>query len=786
MPLPFKFKVIIAGGGIAGLSLGVMLERAGIDFLILEAREDVQPLGAVISIQPSVMKVMEQLGLMDDLVRQSNVMTGVNLLDHKLSRMCHLDVGFAGERYGYDTLTIVRPKLYDILLSRIPAYKILFSKRVISTVQNKDGVKIRCKDGSQYSGDILVAADGGDSPIREAIYDEIRRRSPDGKMPHPSDSEKPKVEQRCIAGVTQPMSLQKYPVLGSKNCEMMLVMPKEYNCMVWFVPMAENRFGWAVTTPVPRLKKSKSSSSVASKKLSKMKSSDRVSLESSSTTTSHTEQGYHYPRHDSKVTTSTSDDMGAFSGISSSSYSPPSSPVTPGSRGVAYFENGISGLSDDDDDDLDYLNERINSISLTAEGRPRYDSRTNSNGGNSTVNGNIKDDQTLRKRLSSGLVTMSNGSTVSQKSAGGSGEYVDNEAKAKAFRQYPNILDANDGSLDHLTIKNSDRIWNQVDPRYSIKDTFRNQLTPYGGTLGDMIDATSKKMMSMVVTEEKFYHCWHFGRTILMGDACHTLLISSGHGPTQAILDAISLASLLVDLPSNSVTDVDALFRLHYQRRGPDAKFAVLRSKDQDQLFFNRRLTGKIMRKMASNWVAERLKVKLGDQMYDARPMLHFLQSVPDRGTHPNKDKTLPLTKDRRFEIARRKSISSGYIKTTKHSEKESDDDRVDHLIFDTTAFSASTPSILLPAYSSSLANSYSHHHNIYSNNAKAIPPVPPIPQSLRPMSSLMNIEGFLIPNQYQQQQQTYQSKRREGHLDQPYLESKATTAKTGHWHMYD
>ena len=98
MPLPFKFKVIIAGGGIAGLSLGVMLERAGIDFLILEAREDVQPLGGVISVQPSVMKVMEQLGLLDDLIRQSHVETGVNLLDHKLNKICHMDFKYAGER----------------------------------------------------------------------------------------------------------------------------------------------------------------------------------------------------------------------------------------------------------------------------------------------------------------------------------------------------------------------------------------------------------------------------------------------------------------------------------------------------------------------------------------------------------------------------------------------------------------------------------------------------------------------------------------------------------------
>ena len=178
--------------------------------------------------------------------------------------------------------------------------------------------------------------------------------------------------------------------------------------------------------------------------------------------------------------------------------------------------SGMNG-SRDDDDDLGYLNERIQSISMTTDGRPRYDSRGSGNNGNGITN----EEHTLRKRLSSGLLAKSSSSTGSQKSESSSTEYS-KESKA-SFQPYPDILNANDGSKDHLTIKNSDRIWNQVNPKYSVKEIFRNQATPYGGTLGDMIDVTSKKMISMVVTEEKFYHCWHFGRTVLLGDGMFSI-----------------------------------------------------------------------------------------------------------------------------------------------------------------------------------------------------------------------------------------------------------------------
>jgi len=95
---PPQFKVIIAGGGVAGLSLGVMLERAGIDYVILEAMDQIRPLGGIVYLGPPLMRVMEQLGLLEDLVRNSNYLTGVTMLDHELRRICRFNTDHAKER----------------------------------------------------------------------------------------------------------------------------------------------------------------------------------------------------------------------------------------------------------------------------------------------------------------------------------------------------------------------------------------------------------------------------------------------------------------------------------------------------------------------------------------------------------------------------------------------------------------------------------------------------------------------------------------------------------------
>lgn len=61
---PLKpFRVIIAGGSVAGLTLANALERAGIDYLLLEKRDVAPNLGQSILVLPCTSLVFEQLGI---------------------------------------------------------------------------------------------------------------------------------------------------------------------------------------------------------------------------------------------------------------------------------------------------------------------------------------------------------------------------------------------------------------------------------------------------------------------------------------------------------------------------------------------------------------------------------------------------------------------------------------------------------------------------------------------------------------------------------------------------
>jgi 2-polyprenyl-6-methoxyphenol hydroxylase-like FAD-dependent oxidoreductase len=61
------FSVIIAGGGVGGLTLASALQRADINYILLEARKEVAPPeGASIAVSANGGRILDQLGVLDD------------------------------------------------------------------------------------------------------------------------------------------------------------------------------------------------------------------------------------------------------------------------------------------------------------------------------------------------------------------------------------------------------------------------------------------------------------------------------------------------------------------------------------------------------------------------------------------------------------------------------------------------------------------------------------------------------------------------------------------------
>lgn len=68
------FKVIIVGGGVAGLTLANMFEKFAIDFVVLEGHKDIAPpVGASIGLFPNGLLILDQLGCYEAVQKVSQV-----------------------------------------------------------------------------------------------------------------------------------------------------------------------------------------------------------------------------------------------------------------------------------------------------------------------------------------------------------------------------------------------------------------------------------------------------------------------------------------------------------------------------------------------------------------------------------------------------------------------------------------------------------------------------------------------------------------------------------------
>lgn len=75
------FKVLIVGGGVAGLTLAIMLESYGFEYELLEKHPDVAPkLGAGVGLTPNGARILDQIGVWDSMCEYASpVNTGVAL-----------------------------------------------------------------------------------------------------------------------------------------------------------------------------------------------------------------------------------------------------------------------------------------------------------------------------------------------------------------------------------------------------------------------------------------------------------------------------------------------------------------------------------------------------------------------------------------------------------------------------------------------------------------------------------------------------------------------------------
>lgn len=120
-----------------------------------------------------------------------------------------------GYRFGEDGYILTRPVIYDLIFRQIPKDRIHLGMKIVSTDQSSDCVRIRCSDGVEYKGDILVGADGAYSAVRRNLYAELMKED----MLPASDALPLPFKTFCLLGQTRKLDAIEFPDLAKDSCQ---------------------------------------------------------------------------------------------------------------------------------------------------------------------------------------------------------------------------------------------------------------------------------------------------------------------------------------------------------------------------------------------------------------------------------------------------------------------------------------------------------------------------------------------------------------------------------------
>ncbi|HVF41289.1 MAG TPA: FAD-dependent oxidoreductase [Gemmatimonadaceae bacterium] len=167
-------QCLIAGGGPAGMMLGLLLARAGVSVVVLEKHSDFFRDFRGDTIHPSTLEIMEEIGLLEELLslphQKAFVIRGqIGEMSLALADFSHLPVTskFIAFMPQWDFLNFLagRARAYD-------NFRLEMDATVIGLLYDGDtvrGVRITSPTGErELRADLVVGADGRSSDVREA------------------------------------------------------------------------------------------------------------------------------------------------------------------------------------------------------------------------------------------------------------------------------------------------------------------------------------------------------------------------------------------------------------------------------------------------------------------------------------------------------------------------------------------------------------------------------------------------------------------------------------------
>lgn len=165
----YNLKAIIIGAGIGGLTTAIAFKRAGYQIEVYDRVKELRPVGAGISLWSNGVKVMNWLGLGDEIQKIGGEMNRMTYLSKENELLNDIDLLPLIDQVGQRPYPVSRSELQSMLLEQLGKEHVTLETKCIGAKEENNQVTAIFEDGSTATGDVLIAADGVRSVLRNYV-----------------------------------------------------------------------------------------------------------------------------------------------------------------------------------------------------------------------------------------------------------------------------------------------------------------------------------------------------------------------------------------------------------------------------------------------------------------------------------------------------------------------------------------------------------------------------------------------------------------------------------------
>jgi 2-polyprenyl-6-methoxyphenol hydroxylase-like FAD-dependent oxidoreductase len=170
-----RMRILVVGGGIAGLTLATALGKRGLQSELVERTARFAPVGAGITLHPNALRALASVSLDGAVMAAGAVLPSARTLD--ATGRIVADVPLTEAWHGLrPTIAIHRHALHEILTAAAGAAYIRMGVSVTSLRQRGSEMHIDFTDGTAGVYDLVVGADGVHSTVRRLAFDQVLPR----------------------------------------------------------------------------------------------------------------------------------------------------------------------------------------------------------------------------------------------------------------------------------------------------------------------------------------------------------------------------------------------------------------------------------------------------------------------------------------------------------------------------------------------------------------------------------------------------------------------------------